>query len=268
MRLWLQLTRNASLLALLVSILNTTWAHEDSSLQVKSDKGVRFKENLTSDTDGKTGHRGHQNQRNRTMTMPTGQRHHRRNKSNSPIDGNALVSWPHPLLPINYERWKIIQSILAMVPEPSYDSLLQATLNHFCTGKRRLHRQLVKLSNGEREGSQMLETEVWWSDEEDEVRISAYHEWSSEMVQNWSGRSAQKYRFRWKRGVGNSWLAWLLGSPEHDKYATVIIRGDNIETKHALRLPTDGKFWGELEWQEYLVQFDVDDHYTPWPSIS
>ena len=55
------------------------------------------------------------------------------------------LAWPNQYIPINRNRWETIMRVLKNVPEPFYDSLLEGTLALFRQGKRRQHREVIRI---------------------------------------------------------------------------------------------------------------------------
>lgn len=194
----------------------------------------------------------------------------------SPLGGEQPhpLSWPNPYLPISRARWLTIMRVLLSVPRPGYESLLDAVLRLFISGRQRLHRDLVRIhrkSTGGirgllhfmqgREDNRVV-AELWWSGDEDEVKVAPIRQWYDPEILD-KFELARFYRFRWERAVPLRVLRWIFGGRARDKYATLIIRLPPEEYDD-LWLPAHGRYLTEDEWRDYIQRYDINDHYTNW----
>lgn len=194
----------------------------------------------------------------------------------SPLDEGRPhpLSWPNPYLPISRTRWFTIMRVLLSVPRPGYESLLDAVLKLFVPGRRRLHRDLVRIhrkSTGGLRGflhfmqgreDNRVVAEIWWSGDEDEIKVAPIRQWFDPEILG-KFKRARFYRFKWERAVPLRLLRWIFGGRTQDKYATLIIRLPSDEYDD-LWLPAEGKYLTEAEWRDYTQKYDINDHYTNW----
>lgn len=184
------------------------------------------------------------------------------------------LSWPNPYLPISRARWFTIMRVLLSVPRPGHETLLDAVLKLFVPGRRRLHRDLVRIHRKSTGGLQgflhfmrgrednRVVAEIWWSGDEDEVKVAPIRHWfDPEILEKFE--RARFYRFKWESAVPLRLLRWIFGGRTQDKYATLIIRLPPEEYDD-LWLPPHGGYLTETEWKDYTKKYDINDHYTNW----
>ena len=188
-----------------------------------------------------------------------------------------LLSWPVPFFPISRVRWRTIMSILGNVHgEPTYTSVLEATLDHYRRGKIRLHRDKIMVPPRSNFELGTLPVEVLWSGTGDEIRVAPVLGADDPDLALGGNVAYQCTICRPPPGSSllariRSWMRRQMGSdlegcPHSERQLiTLVVPAGTDYT--AWMLPPNARVLSDDQWIKFISMYDVDAQCTEWDDM-